>query len=94
MRTHDRVNDKVWSTSKVLGNLQRSKENLRVAQEDHGVSDCCVWLSFSASDRVCGRKVKANMITNEELDQQFGPLGVEPVDDILEKSEHVYVALP
>ena len=27
----------------------------RVAQEDHGVSDCCVWLSFPASDRVGGR---------------------------------------
>ena len=29
MRTHDRVNDKVCSTSKVLGNLQRPREGLR-----------------------------------------------------------------
>ena len=28
-----------------------------------------------------------NIITNEEaLDQQFGPLGAEPVDDVQEKS--------
>ena len=34
-----------------------------------------------------------NVITNEALDQQFGPLGVEPVDDVLEKNEQVHVAL-
>ena len=27
--THDQLNDKVWSTSKALGNFQCSKENLR-----------------------------------------------------------------
>ena len=26
-------------------------------------------------------------ITNNALEQQFGPLGEEPVDDVLEKSE-------
>ena len=34
-----------------------------------------------------------NIITNEALDQQFGPLGAETVDDVLEKSEQVHVAL-
>ena len=29
VQIHDRVSDKVWSTSKVLGNLQRSREKLR-----------------------------------------------------------------
>ena len=28
-RTHDQVKDNVWSTSKALGNLQRSNDNLR-----------------------------------------------------------------
>ena len=32
-----------------------------------------------------------NIIANEALDQQFGPLGAEPVDDVLEKNEHVHV---
>ena len=30
-----------------------------------------------------------NIITNEAFDQQFRPLGAEPVDDVLEKSEQV-----
>ena len=34
-----------------------------------------------------------NIITNEALDQQFGPLGAEPVDNVHEKSEQVHVAL-
>ena len=34
-----------------------------------------------------------NAITNEALEQQFGPLGTEPVDDVLERSEQVHVAL-
>ena len=34
-----------------------------------------------------------NVIRNEALHQQFGPLGPEPVDDVLEKSEQVQVAL-
>ena len=34
-----------------------------------------------------------NIITNEALDQQFGPLGTEPADDVLEKSGQVHVAL-
>ena len=34
-----------------------------------------------------------NAITNEALEQQFGPLGAQPVDDVLEKSERIHVAL-
>ena len=34
-----------------------------------------------------------NVITNNALEQQFGPLGEEPVDDVLEKIEQVHVAL-
>ena len=34
-----------------------------------------------------------NIITNEALDQQSGPLVPEPVDDVQEKSERVHVAL-
>ena len=34
-----------------------------------------------------------NIITNEALDQQIGPIGAEPVDDVQEKSEQVHVAL-
>ena len=33
------------------------------------------------------------VITTNALEQQFGPLGEEPVDDVLENSEHVHVAL-
>ena len=36
MRTHDRVNDKVWSTSKVMGNLQRSRASLRDSPSGSG----------------------------------------------------------
>ena len=32
-------------------------------------------------------KDQDNVITNEALDRQFGPVGAEPVDDVLEKSE-------
>ena len=34
-----------------------------------------------------------NVITNEALDRQFGPIGAEPVEDIQEKSEQFHVAL-
>ena len=34
-----------------------------------------------------------NVITNDALEQQFGPLSEEPVDDIMDKSEHVHAAL-
>ena len=34
-----------------------------------------------------------NVITNEALDRQFGPIGAEPVEDVQEKSEQVHVAL-
>ena len=33
-----------------------------------------------------------NVITNEALDRQFGPIGAEPVEDVQEKSEQVHVA--
>ena len=33
------------------------------------------------------------VVTNESLEQQFGPLGSEPNDDVLEKSEQVHVGL-
>ena len=32
-------------------------------------------------------------MTNDALEQQFGPLSEELVDDVLEKSEQVHVAL-
>ena len=34
-----------------------------------------------------------NVITNNALEQQFGPLGEKPVYDALEKCEQVHVAL-
>ena len=34
-----------------------------------------------------------NLITNDALEQRFGPLSEEPVDDVPEKSEQVHVAL-
>ena len=34
-----------------------------------------------------------NVITDEALEQQFGPMGAEPVDDVLVKIEQVHVAL-
>ena len=34
-----------------------------------------------------------NFVTNEALDQQFGPTSAEPVDEVQEKSEQVHVAL-
>ena len=34
-----------------------------------------------------------NVITNDALEQQFGPLGDEPVGDILERANKVHVAL-
>ena len=34
-----------------------------------------------------------NVITNNTLEQQFSPLGEEPAEDVLEKSEQVHVAL-
>ena len=39
IRTRDQLNDKVWSTLKVWGDLQRSRENLRESPSgsgDHG----------------------------------------------------------
>ena len=56
---HDRVNDKVWATSKVLGKPPTFKgESARFTEwlrKTTGVSDCCVWLCFPASDRMGGR---------------------------------------
>ena len=34
-----------------------------------------------------------NVITNEALDRQCGPMGAEAVEDVQEKSEQVHVAL-
>ena len=34
-----------------------------------------------------------NVITNEALDRQFGPIGAERIEDVQEKSEQVHVAL-
>ena len=34
-----------------------------------------------------------NVVTNEALDRQFGPMGAEPVEDVQEKSDQVHVAL-
>ena len=34
-----------------------------------------------------------NVIRNEALDGQFGPMGAEPVEDVQEMSEQVRVAL-
>ena len=55
-----------------------------MAPEDHGVSDCCVWLRFPASDRMGGR---SRQLYHERIDRQFGALGAEPVDDAQVKSE-------
>ena len=63
-----------------------------MAQEDHRVSDRCVWLSFPASD-LSGWETKTMLSRTEAIEQQFDPLGEEPVDDVLEKSEQVHVAL-
>ena len=37
------------------GESSKFTEWLRKATEGHGVSDCCLWLSFPASDRLGGR---------------------------------------
>ena len=58
MRGHDQLNDKVWSRSKVLGSFDVQRRIFKihcVVQEDHGVSDRSLWLSFPASDRMGGR---------------------------------------
>ena len=60
-----------------------------MAQEVYGIFDRCCWFSFLI-EKV---EDKDNMITNETLNQQFGPLGAEPVEDVQEKSEQVHVAL-
>ena len=44
---------------------------------------------------IVGRWVEGqdNVITNEPLDRQFGPMGAETIEDVLEKSEQGHVAL-
>ena len=76
---------------KVLGNLQRPKENLRKFTE---------WLRKttaacgSASRPVIERlEDQDNTITNEARDRQFSPIGAAPVEDVQENSEQVHVAL-
>ena len=61
-----------------------------MAQADDGVPDCCVWLSFPASDRMRGRSRQRH--TNQAFDGQFGSMGAEPAEDVQEKSEQVHVA--
>ena len=85
------MNDIVCSTAKVLGNLQRSRENLRDSPSGSGRPRGCLIAAFWPV--IEWVEDQDNVITNEALDQQFGPLGAEPVDDVLEKSLKVHVAL-
>ena len=58
-RTLGQINDKVWSTSKALGNLRCSRENLRNSLSELRKTtifhDCCLWFSFPTSGRMGGR---------------------------------------
>ena len=78
MRTHDRVNDEVWSTSKVLENLQRSRENLRdlpsgSAQEDHGGSSAACGSFFCTV--IEWVEDQDNVITNNARETTFRSAG-------------------
>ena len=95
MQTHDRVNDKVWSTSKGLGKPPTFKgESVRFTERLRKTTGFLIAAYGSAfRPEIEWVEYQDNIVTNEVLDQQFGPLGPEPVDDVLEKSEQVHVAL-
>ena len=88
------MNDKVWLRSKALGNLQRSKENLRdtlsVRKTTGFMTAACGSAFWPVIERV---EDQDNVITNEALDRQFGPIDAEPVEDVQEESEQAHVAL-
>ena len=89
MRTHDQVIDKVWSTPPTSkGESARFTEWLRKTTG-------FLIAAYSSTFRPVVEWVEGqgNIITNEALDKQFGPLGAEPVGDVQEKSEQVHVAL-
>ena len=62
-----------------------------MAQEDHGVSDCCVWFSFLASDRMGGRS-RQRLSRDKHSSNSSVRWVQKPVDDEA-KIEQVHVAL-
>ena len=93
MRTYDQMNDKVWSTTKALGNLRCSKENLRSllsgSERLQGVIAAHGSAFWSVIDWV---EDPDYVITNAAFERQFGPIGAEPGEDVQEQSEQVHVA--
>ena len=85
-RTHDRVNDKVWSTSKILGKPQAFKgESARLTEWLRKTTGFLIAAYGSAFQPVNEWvEDQDNTVTDETLDQQFA-LGAEPVDDVQEK---------
>ena len=87
MRTHDRVNDKVWSTSTndlgkpptFKGESARFTEWLR--KTTGFLTSACGSAFWPVIEWVEDPDI---IVTNEALDPQLGPLGAEPVDDVLD----------
>ena len=88
------VGQAVQSAMTTLGNLHCSKENHSKFTE---------WLRKTTEFLIAAYgsvfwpviewvEDQDNVITNEALDRQFGPIGAEPVEDVQEKSEQVHVA--
>ena len=87
MQTHDQVNARVQSTSKVLEHLQRSRKNYARFTE---------WLRKTTGFLIAAYgsaflpviewvEDQDNVITKEALDQQVAPLGAEPGEYVLKK---------
>ena len=89
MQVHDQVNARVWSTSKVLEHLQRSRENYASFTEWLRKTTGFLIATYGSAFLPVIEWVEDqdNVITNEALDGQFGPLGAEPVDDVLKKKK-------
>ena len=63
-----------------------------MAQEDHRVFDCCVWLSFPASVS-SGWKIKTTLSRTKHLINSSVRWVQNEAVDVLEKSGQVHVAL-
>ena len=95
LQTHDKMCARAQSTWRVFANLLRWRDTLQTFTE---------WLRKTTGFLIaaCGSFFRTaiewvddqdNVITNNALDQQFGPLGEKPVCDALEKCEQVHVSL-
>ena len=74
MRTHNQKNDKVWWTSRVLGNLQCSMENLQSSLSDSGRLRGFLIAAYGSAFRPVIEWVEDqdNVSKNEAFDRQFG----------------------